>query len=320
MQFSEDSRQYLRSELTRRRILNIRTRPYPLSVGCPAIDNHTPIRCGLHVSIAGKIYKAVDRAAARCCDTFQIFTCNPRAWKARRLNRDDAAEFSHRVRLSGMTPVFAHLPYLANLSSPNKDIYRRSVRALIKELDRCKALGILYVVAHLGSHLGKGWKVGLDRVTEAIKTALDSSESRATILLENTAGTMNSIGSSFSDLQEIIDRVGESRVGVCFDTCHAFAYGYDLRDPKSVEATISQIENSLGLNSIALIHANDSKGGLASRIDRHEHIGLGCIGEEGFRAILHAEAFRRLPIILETPIDVPGADAANLRRIREFAM
>jgi deoxyribonuclease-4 len=219
-----------------------------------------------------------------------------------------------------MTPVFAHLPYLANLSSPNKIIHRRSVRALVEELERCKALGILYVVVHLGSHLGKGRKLGLERVTEAINTALDSSESRATILLENTAGTMNSIGSSFRDLREIIDRVRRSRVAVCFDTCHAFAYGYDLRDPRSVEATVSQLEDSLGLNLIALVHANDSKGGLASRIDRHEHIGLGCIGEEGFRAILHTEAFRRLPIILETPMDMPGADVENLRRIRKFAM
>lgn len=282
-------------------------------------NNATPIRCGLHVSISGKIYKAVDRALASSCDTFQIFTRNPRSWKSRRLHRDDATEFRRKLQLSGMEPVFAHLPYLANLSSPNKTIHKRSVKALVEELDRCEALSILYVVAHLGSHLGKGRKLGLERVTEAINTALDSSESRATILLENTAGTINSIGSSFRDLQEIMDRVCKSRVAVCFDTCHAFAYGYDLRDPKSVEATVRQLENTLGLNSIALVHANDSKGGLASRIDRHQHIGLGCIGEEGFRAILHTEALRRLPIILETPMDVPGADAANLRRIRELA-
>ncbi|MBS7622090.1 deoxyribonuclease IV [Candidatus Bathyarchaeota archaeon] len=278
------------------------------------------MRCGLHVSIAGKIDRAVDRAVARSCDTFQIFTRNPRSWRSRRLRRDDATEFRRKVRLTGMTPIFAHLPYLANLSSPNKTIHRRSVRALIQELDRCKALDISYIVVHLGSHLGKGRKLGIERVTEAINTALDSSESRATILLENTAGTGNSIGSSFRDLQEIIDRVCKSRVAVCFDTCHAFAYGYDLRDLRSVEATVSQLENSLGLNLIALVHANDSKGELASRIDRHEHIGLGYIGEEGFRAILHTEALRRLPIILETPIDMPGADEANLRRIREFAM
>ena len=189
----------------------------------------------------------------------------------------------------------------------------------MEELDRCDALGIPYIVTHLGSHLGKGRRFGLEQLTEAINTAFDHSQSKTVLLLENTAGTLNSMGSSFEDMQEVIDLVCESRAAICFDTCHAFAAGYDLRDVKSVETTIGELERSVGLNSLTLVHANDSKGELASRIDRHEHIGLGYIGAEGFRAILNADVFRRLPIILETPIDVAGADIANLKRIRELA-
>ena len=211
------------------------------------------------------------------------------------------------------------MPYLANLSSPKRAIHRKSVKVLVEELDRCDALGIPYIVTHLGSHLGKGWRFGLEQLTEAINTAFDRSQSKTTLLLENTAGTLDSMGSSFEDMQQVMDLVCESRVAICFDTCHAFAAGYDLRDAKSVETTISEVRHSVGLNSLRIVHANDSKGELASRVDRHEHIGLGYIGAEGFRAILHADVFRRLPIILETPLDVSGADVTNLRRIRELA-
>jgi len=284
-----------------------------------ATDAKTPIRFGLHVSIAGKIYRAVDRAIEKTCDTFQMFTRNPRGWKSKRLRPNDVAEFRQKVLLSGIGPVVAHMPYLANLSSPKRAIHRKSARALMEELDRCEALGIPYIVTHLGSHLGKGRRFGLEQLTEAINTAFDRSQSKTTLLLENTAGTLNSMGSSFEDMQKVIDLVCESRVAICFDTCHAFAAGYDLRDIKSVETTIGELEHSVGLNSLRVVHANDSKGELASRVDRHEHIGLGHIGAEGFRAILHANAFRRLPIILETPIDVSGADMTNLKRIRELA-
>jgi len=278
-----------------------------------------PIGCGLHVSIVGSIDQAVDRAKEKTCDTFQIFTRNPRGWKSKPLGPDEITKFRRKVLQSGISPVFAHMPYLANLSSPKKVVHKKSVRTLTEELDRCGTLGIPYVVTHLGSHLGKGWKVGLKQLIEAINTAFARSQSKAILLLENTAGTTNSMGSSFEEIQEIISHFRRSRVAICFDTCHAFAAGYDLRNTKSVETTINKLEDSIGLDSLALIHANDSKGELASRIDRHEHIGLGYIGAEGFRAFLHADVFRRLPIILETPINILGADIANLKRIRELA-
>jgi len=279
-----------------------------------------PIKCGVHISIAGSIDQAVDRAKEKRCDTFQIFTRNPRGWKFKKLSADDATQFRQKLEAAMIGPAIAHMPYLPNLSCPKKLIYKKSVRTLIAELDRCDMLGIPYLVTHLGSHLGKGREVGLERLIGAVDTAFDSSKGKTMLVLENTAGTKNSMGSSFEEIREILDHVKEkSRVAVCFDTCHAFAAGYDLRDSESVQKTIEGLEQVVGLNSLKAVHANDSKGGLASHLDRHEHIGRGCIGAEGFKAILHAEAFRKLPFILETPIDKRGTDVTNLRRLRELA-
>ena len=278
------------------------------------------IKCGVHVSIVGSIDQAVDRARERNCDTFQIFTRNPRGWKLKKLIPEEATQFRDKLKASAIAPAVAHMPYLPNLSCPKKGLYKKSLRALIVELERCDVLGIPYLVAHLGSHLGKGRAIGLERLVEAIDTAFNASKGKTMLLLENTAGTKNSMGSSFEDIQEIIDRVKEkSRVAVCFDTCHAFGAGYDLRDVASVESTVAELKRTVGLESPKVVHANDSKGELGSGLDRHEHIGMGHIGEQGFRAILHNDVFRRLPLILETPIDKRATDVTNLRRLRELA-
>lgn len=274
----------------------------------------------MHVSIAGSIDQAVDRAREKHCDTFQVFTRNPRGWKFKKLNPDEATLFRQKLKESAIEPAVAHMPYLPNLSCPMKMIYKKSVKALTVELDRCSALGIPYLVTHLGSHLGKGREIGLDRLIDAINAGFNSSSGRTMLLLENTAGTKNSMGSSFEDMREILDHVAEkSRVAVCFDTCHAFAAGYDLRDAESVERTVAELGKVVGLDLLKVVHANDSKGKLASRLDRHEHVGMGQIGEQGFRAILHNDAFRKLPLILETPVDRRGTDVTNLRRLRELA-
>lgn len=291
-----------------------------VSIGAAEMSASVSIKCGVHVSIAGSIDQAVDRARERSCDTFQIFTRNPRGWKFKRLLPDEATQFREKLKKSAMAPAVSHMPYLPNLSCPKKGIYRKSVRALTVELERCDMLGIPYLVTHLGSHLGKGRKIGLERLTEAIDTGFASSKGNTMLLLENTAGTKNSMGSSFEDIQEILDHVTEkSRVAVCFDTCHAFAAGYDLRDPESVEKTVAELKRAVGLGLLKVVHANDSKGALGSGRDRHEHIGMGYIGEQGFRAILHNDTFRRLPLILETPIDKRATDVSNLRKIRELA-
>jgi len=278
------------------------------------------VKCGVHISIAGSIDQAVDRANEKHCDTFQIFTRNPRGWKFRKLDAENAAQFREKLSASKIDPPVAHMPYLPNLSCPKKAIYKRSVRTLMSELDRCDVLGIPYLVTHLGSHLGKGRETGLERLIDAINTAFDSSKGSTVLLLENTAGTKNSMGSSFEEIREILDHVtNTSRVAVCFDTCHAFAAGYDLRDTESVNKTIMELERAIGLDQLKVVHANDSKGKLASHLDRHEHIGMGQIGARGFKAILHSDVFRRLPIILETPIDRRATDVTNLKRLRELA-
>jgi deoxyribonuclease-4 len=280
-----------------------------------------PIKCGVHISIAGSIDQAVDRAKEKCCDTFQIFTRNPRGWKFKKLVPDEVTKFREKLKQSTIEPAIAHMPYLPNLSCPKKLLYKKSVKALTVELERCDRLGIPYLVTHLGSHLGKGREVGLKQLIQAVDTAFDSSKGSTMLLLENTAGTKNSMGSSFEDMREILDHVAnKSRVAVCFDTCHAFAAGYDLRDTESVERAVTELKDILGLDMLKAVHANDSKGDLGSRLDRHEHIGLGRIGRQGFSAILHQEVFHKLPLILETPIDKRGTDVANLRRLRELAL
>jgi deoxyribonuclease-4 len=249
-----------------------------------------------------------------------MFTRNPRGWKFKKLSSDEAAQFRDKLKGSAIGPAVAHMPYLPNLSCPKKGIYKRSVKGLVVELVRCDLLSIPYLVTHLGSHLGKGRAIGLERLVEAIDTAFNSSKGKAMLLLENTAGTKNSMGSSFEDIQEILDHVAERhRVAVCFDTCHAFAAGYDLRNTESVEKTVAELKHTVGLESLRVVHANDSKGQLASGRDRHEHIGMGYIGEQGFRAVLHNDVFRRLPLILETPIDKRATDVTNLRKLRELA-
>jgi len=278
------------------------------------------MKLGVHVSISGSIDLAVDRALERECETFQMFTRNPRAWKASNLSEEVAEDFIRKLADSGITPAVAHMPYLPNLASPRKDVYEKSVEMLIAEVDRCGLLNIPYLVTHLGSHLGAGIEAGYGRVVYACNRALSSVENDVIILLENTAGGKNSMGGTFENIRHIIDRVEQkNRVAVCFDTSHAFASGYDLRSAEALERTLETFDRIIGLDLLKVVHLNDSKGDLGSRIDRHEHIGLGFIGEEGFKAILKNETIRQLPLILETPIDMRRDDYGNLEKVRELA-
>jgi deoxyribonuclease-4 len=275
---------------------------------------------GFHISIYGSIDRAVDRAAELGCNTFQIFTRNPRQWKSTKLTPETSKAFSDKVKDYDMKPVFAHMPYLPNLASPRDEVYEKSVKTLTSELERCKQLEIPYLVTHLGSHLGAGMQMGFVRLINGINQALNVTEGGVTLLLENTAGTRNSMGSTLEDIQHIIEQLAyPERAGVCFDTCHAFAAGYDLRTEETVEATVKQIEEVIGFEKIKLVHLNDSKGDLNSHIDRHEHIGMGKIGEEGFRNML-ASRLGELPLIMETPKDARRSDVDNLRKVKELAV
>ncbi|MEM3816084.1 MAG: deoxyribonuclease IV [Candidatus Bathyarchaeia archaeon] len=277
------------------------------------------MRIGFHMSIYGSVDRAVDRALEIGCNTLQIFTRNPRGWTARPLREEEVKAFIDKVERNDIRPVFSHMPYLSNLASPRNEIYVKSIEALITEMDRCERLRIPYLVTHLGSHLGQGVKKGLDRIVKAVDEALSDFSGRVMLLLENTAGSRNSVGGRLSDLQYIIERSSyPDKIGVCFDTCHAFAAGYDLRTEEKIEDAIREIDETVGFTKLKLIHLNDSRGDLNSRIDRHEHIGLGKIGEKGFRNILRSK-LASLPLILETPKNGVRSDLENLIKVKELA-
>jgi len=277
------------------------------------------MRIGFHMSIHGSIDRAVDRALKIGCNTLQIFTRNPRGWKVRLLKEKEIRAFISKVEKNDVRPVFSHMPYLSNLASPKNDVYAKSIETLIIEMKRCEILKIPYLVTHLGSHLGYGAKIGLERIIRAIDKAFSVAGEKITLLLENTCGGRNNVGGCFEDIQYIIERSTYSdKIGVCFDTCHAFAAGYDLRTEEAIEETIRIFDNIVGFNKIMLIHLNDSRGDLNSRIDRHEHIGLGKIGEKGFRNILKSK-LARLPLILETPKDSRRSDLDNLLKVKALA-
>jgi deoxyribonuclease-4 len=278
------------------------------------------LKVGVHVSIYGSIDQAVDRAVELNCNTFQIFTRNPRQWNPTELTRDAAKAFSDKVKSYSIKPVFAHMPYLPNLASPKDDVYAKSVETLKSELERCRSLEIPYLVTHLGSHVGTGMQAGFKRLINAINQAFKDTGGGGMLLLENTAGTKNSMGSTFEDIRHIIKQLFyPERVGICFDTSHAFAAGYDLRTADAIEETIQKIDEIIGFEKLKLVHLNDSKGDLNSKIDRHEHIGLGKIGEEGFRNLLGSK-LGSLPLILETPVDSRRSDVGNLRKVRDLAV
>ena len=278
------------------------------------------IKLGVHVSISGRLDNAPDNARELGCDTFQMFTRNPRGWKFSKLDDEEVQGFRKKTSEYNLAPVVTHMPYLPNLSSPKKAIYNKSVKSLTAELERCGILGIPYVVTHLGSHLGKGADVGLENLVSAINFALGKNKNDVMLLLENTAGTKNSMGSTFEEIRRIVDRIEDKkRVGVCFDTAHAFAAGYDIRTPAGVDQTLKRFDSVLGLDRLKVIHLNDSKVELGSGRDRHEHIGLGHIGEEGFRALFKHENVRTVPFILETPIDDRRDAEGDMKKVRDLA-
>jgi deoxyribonuclease IV len=277
------------------------------------------VNVGVHVSIAGSLDLAVDRAKDAGCDVFQMFSRNPRGWAYQPVSGEAAETFRAKIRATGLIPV-DHMPYLPNLASPKPEIWEKSVSALSAELGRCGTLGIPYLVTHLGHHLGDGIAGGRARVISAINTALSEQENSTMLILENTAGEKNSVGSSFEHIRGIMDGIEEKkRIGICFDTCHAFAAGYELRTEEGIQETLGQLDEQVGLKYLRVIHLNDTKGDRGSCLDRHEHIGLGFIGEEGFRHILHSKVFAALPLICETPVDDRRDDRGNIAKVRELA-
>ncbi len=279
------------------------------------------VRLGVHVSVAGGVDRAVSRAREKGCDAFQIFSSNPRKWRSNPIPRECAKRFIDLQRQSSLSLAVDHMPYLPNLASAKEDVYAKSVQSLAKELERCQALGIPYLVTHMGSHMGEGRESGLAKIVSALQTVFSECNSDTVLLLENSAGAQNSMGSTFSDIAAVLESLpmNRRRLGVCLDTCHLHAAGYDLRTSAALQATLDQFQDCIGREKLMLIHLNDCKGTIGSHLDRHEHIGLGQIGMEGFRAILCHPALADLAMILETPMDDRRDDSGNLEVARRLA-
>ena len=272
---------------------------------------------GFHVSIAGSIDMAVDRALEANCTAFQLFTRNPRGWKFRPLGDEETRAFADKRSRAGFKRVVVHMPYLPNLASPVKSVIKQSRASLTAEVGRCGELGVDYVVAHIGSHMGKGSLVGVKNVIDACNEALDANPNSTSVLIENTAGQKNSVGARFEELRMILDGVSQTeRIGVCLDTCHVFAAGFDISTPAGVEGMLGLFDSAVGLGRLKVVHLNDSKGLLGSNLDRHEHIGMGRIGEKGFRALLGHDRIAQLPLLMETPQDERRTDAEELSYVR----
>ncbi len=275
---------------------------------------------GFHVSIKDSLSSAFDGATELGCTTFQIFTRNPRGWKFRPLDDGEVSSFLEKRRQTSFKYVVAHMPYLPNLATPVKALMKMSRSSLREEVKRCDSLGIEYLVAHIGSHMGKGTMVGVRNVAEACNEALEESTGKTVLLLENMAGQKNCVGARFEELKQILDLVKKrKRVGVCLDTCHLLAAGFDMTSREAVERTMSLFDELVGLEAIKVVHLNDSKGPLGGALDRHEHIGLGQIGREGFRAFLHYDSVTDRPLLMETPVDDRRRDAQNLQTVKRLA-
>jgi len=276
---------------------------------------------GVHTSIAGGLAKAADRARKLGCETFQIFSANPRTWATTELDRNEISRFRESRARYQLSPLIVHDNYLINLASSDRRIREKSIAALRREIARTVALGAEYLVTHPGSprrgEAGDGIRSCSEALCQAAKgTRFDGLK----ILIENTAGQGSALGASFEELAEIIQGVhGALPVGVCLDTAHCFEAGYPIHTASGLEATLAQLQSAVGLDKLYLIHANDSKTPLGSRADRHQHIGKGEIGAEAFGRILRHPALRALPFICETPMDHPGADRRNLRMMRKLA-
>ena len=278
---------------------------------------------GAHMSIAGGYHKAIEEAHRCGCDCVQLFTKNNNQWRAKDIAAAEATQFADALRDLKIKHPLSHSSYLINLASPDDALWDKSSEAMVVELRRAEQLGIPYVVVHPGSYTTSSEEEGLARVALALDTVHKLlPRANAQVLLEITAGQGTNLGWKFSHLAAILAQPGQTdRVGICFDTCHAFAAGYDLRDRATYLAMWREFDSLLGIDRLKAIHFNDSKRELGSRIDRHEHIGRGCIGLEGFRHLLNDKRFRDVPMYLETPKENPDEepwDVVNLRVLREL--
>jgi deoxyribonuclease IV len=284
-------------------------------------------RLGAHMSVAGGLPRAVERAVLHRCDALQIFAKNASQWRGRVIPPEEIREFRAKVSASKIAPVVSHASYLINLATTSAPLRRQSVEAMGDELDRAEALGLLGVVLHPGCYTIGNEAEGLELIAGSLLDLLAARRrGRTMVLLEQTAGQGTALGATFEQLASIIAKMNDhKRVGVCLDTCHLLAAGYDICSPEGYASTFKQFGRLVGFDRLKVFHLNDSKRPLGSRVDRHEHIGAGCLGLEPFRRLVNDRRFRGLPMLLETPktegrsptqIQIDPLDHRNLTTLR----
>jgi deoxyribonuclease-4 len=260
------------------------------------------LRIGAHMSVAGGVSKAVERAVVHGCEALQIFSKNASQWRGKPLDPAEVRTFRTRIEQTGIRPTVAHASYLINLATTFPILREQSMAAFVDELDRAEALGLLGVVIHPGTCTAGSENDALRLIADAIRAAFKARPRRTTmVLLEHTAGQGRTLGHRFEHLAAIIDHLnGSARLGVCLDTCHLVAAGYDIVSERGYRETFAAFDRIVGIDRLKVFHGNDSKKPCGSRVDRHEHIGSGCLGEEPFRRLLHDKRFAGLPILIET--------------------
>ena len=279
------------------------------------------MKIGAHVSTAGGISNAVGRAKEIGCETIQIFGSSPQTWAFKPVPGEQIEMFKQGLADAGIGPVFLHAIYLINLGTPNGDSLKKGIDSLIKYMDLAADIGAAGVIFHPGSHGGRGYEAVLPQTVDAIKTVLDASPDGPCLAVENMAGMGQHIGAKFDELGGILKAVDSPRLKICLDTQHAFAAGYDLTNPHGIKAMLDELDAGPGSANVVAVHANDSKRVCGSGVDRHDNIGDGFIGEEGFAAIMGDPAFAEVPFFLEVPgFEGRGPDQRNidiLKKIRE---
>ena len=282
------------------------------------------MRFGFHLSIGGGLSSVIEHALELGCETAQIFSRNPRGWKAKPLAENDRS-LATRAAAAGIEPLIVHMPYLPNLATPDPKMYQKSVDALTEEIKRCQFLGVPYLVTHLGKRKDSPLEAGIERVTAALNRAIEETQKGSMdvmLLLENTAGQGTEVGTSLEELAEILAGVEqEERIGLCLDTAHAFEAGMPIHTTRGLDDTLNRLNALLGMEKLKAIHLNDSKTPFSSRVDRHWHIGEGEMGLEAFKGIIGHPALQGLPAIMETPgeDEWDRKNLATVLRLREEA-
>lgn len=274
------------------------------------------MKLGFHISIAGGFKNVLARAKERNCETIQLFSRNPRAWKYSSLDREDIALFKEGMKKADISPIFVHMPYLANIASSDKHLFRRSVDSVVEDLTRSEIISAEFLIIHIG--VNQNMAIGIRRMGDGINEAFSRVNNKVFLLLENTAGGGNEIGARFEQIRDIIAWVNnKKRIGVVFDTAHAFEAGYDLRTRAHVDKTLREFDRVIGLKNLYLIHLNDSKTKLGSHRDRHWHVAKGEIGK-GMGYILNHPSLRNMPFIMETPRISSKEDIMNMRTVQSL--